>query len=619
MREMPTSFSADPPVGIRLLDDAVISGIAAGEVVERPASIVKELIENALDADARRIEIRIDDAAGKSRLEVIDDGGGIRHSELELAVTRHATSKISDLDDLRRIGTFGFRGEALASIGAVSELEVSTRTAADSSGASIRIVHGKTVDVHDVASRRGTSVAVSDLFANVPARRKFLKTAAAEFSAIADAVRRLALANADIHFRLVRNGKTHLDLPATGRLVARLRQVYGDELAGSLAEVDASHGGMRLHGVLSNAGVSFGSGRRVSLFINRRWVNDRTLFRAVMEGYRTYLLKGRYPAAALFLGLAPDAVDVNVHPSKLEVRFEDPEAVSRFVAEAVTATLRGVASPLGRWGLAESDVARSESELRRRKTSSAGATPGDRGDASVAQPREAGRESSVAEQAPIPGYTPAAGAETEPQALPPSVLSLAGENESPLEVVGQVFAGYIVCQAGEELVLLDQHAAHERVLYERLTAASEAAPTASQPLLLAETVSVGGDAVAAFERAREELSRLGWEIDVFGEEDVVVRAVPAVAAHRNVRALVERLASDLTSIDAKSAGERVAKEIAATVACHAAVRVGKVLDRAAAKALIEEIGTVDFASSCPHGRPVAQVLSRSRIERMFGR
>lgn len=613
---MPTSSSTDPAVAIRLLDDAVISGIAAGEVVERPSSIIKELVENALDADAGRIEIRVDDA-GKSRLEVIDDGGGIRHSDLELAVTRHATSKIADLDDLRRIGTFGFRGEALASIGAVSELEVSTRTAEDSAGAAIRIVHGETIDVHDVAARRGTTVAVSDLFANVPARRKFLKTAGAEFSAIADAVRRLALANADIHFRLVRNGKTHLDYPSAGRLVARLRQVYGDELAGSLAEVDAAHGGMRLSGALSGAGVSFGSGRRVSLFINRRWVNDRTLFRAVMEGYRTYLLKGRYPAAALFLELAPESVDVNVHPSKLEVRFEDPEAVSRFVAEAVTDTLRGAASPLGRWGLSERDVARSESELRRRKASSAG--PGARdGQIPADEPvRESPGEQAVSEQAPIPGYTPAV--EPAPQATPESILALAGESDSRLEVVGQVFAGYIVCQAGEELILLDQHAAHERVLYERLMAASEASPASMQPLLLAETVSVGGDAVAAFERARGELSRLGWEIDAFGEEDVVVRAVPAVAAHRNIRALVERLASDLTSIDAKSAGERVVKEIAATVACHAAVRVGKVLDRTAAKALIEEIGTVDFASSCPHGRPVAQVLSRSRIERMFGR
>jgi DNA mismatch repair protein MutL len=370
MSETPTSSSTDRPSRIRLLDDAVISGIAAGEVVERPASIVKELIENALDAGAERVEVLVDDK-GRSRIEVIDDGGGIQDSQLELAVTRHATSKISDLDDLRRVGTFGFRGEALASIGAVSELEVRTRTAANPSGAAIRIVHGKVIDLSEVGARRGTSVIVSDLFANVPARRKFLKSAGAEFSAIADTLRRLALANPAIHFRLARNQKTSLDFPPVDGLIVRVRQVYGDELSGALSEVDAAHGGMSLVGVLSNAGVSFGSGRRISLFINGRWVQDRALFRAVMEGYRTYLLKGRYPAAVLFLSIEPEAIDVNVHPAKLEVRFADVEAVRRFVSEAVTATLRGAASPLGRWGLSEDDLVRADTDLRRRRAGAA--------------------------------------------------------------------------------------------------------------------------------------------------------------------------------------------------------------------------------------------------------
>jgi DNA mismatch repair protein MutL len=339
-----------------------------------------------------------------------------------------------------------------------------------------------------------------------------------------------------------------------------------------------------------------------------------------MEGYRTYLLKGRYPAAVLFLELAPEAVDVNVHPSKLEVRFADAEAVRRFVAESVTATLRGAASPLGRWGLTEDDFVKTDSDLRRRRASAREFLRADVSAIPVSMTKgSAVTGLSISEGAEIPGYTKAPQVEEHATEPIPVDLPLGSVDGPAFEVVGQVFAGYIICQAGEELVLLDQHAAHERILYERIVADYERGPVVSQPLLLAETVSVGGDAVEAFERAREELERLGWQIEAFGDEDVVVRSVPAIAAGRDHAVLVERLAAELTAADASAAGSRLAREVAASVACHAAVRVGKVLDRAAARALIEEIGTVDFASSCPHGRPVAHVLSRASIERMFGR
>ena len=286
------------------------------------------------------------------------------------------------------------------------------------------------------------------------------------------------------------------------------------------------------------------------------------------------------------------------------------------MAEAVTATLRGAASPLGRWGLSEDDLIRADTDLRRRASASSSSQSGP---VITGLDRPPVSDSSIGEGEAIPGYTKAPLIDDPGVVAQSAQMPLEPAAGSAFEVVGQVFAGYIVCQAGNEMILLDQHAAHERILYERLVAEYELGPVLSQPLLLAETVTVGGDAVEAFERASVELERLGWRIETFGDEDVVVRSVPALAAGRDHQVLVERLAAELTAANANSAGGRLARELAATVACHAAVRVGKVLDRAAARALIEEIGTVDFASSCPHGRPVAHVLSRSSIERMFGR
>ncbi len=607
------------------LSDAVVSGIAAGEVIERPASVIKELVENALDAGATRVEVTYDDAEAL-RLAVVDDGHGIGTAQLELAVARHATSKLSSLDDLTGIASFGFRGEALASIAAVSRLELTSRRADSEAGARVLVDAGRTVEAGETAARRGTRVAVEDLFAAVPARRKFLKSASAEYSAAAEQVRRFALARHDVHFIVMRNGRKSIDLPPVSRLGERLTQVLGREVGGRMVDLSAHFDGMTLEGAISPAGVSFGSSRRLSLFVGGRWVNDRTVFRAVMEAYRTYLLKSRYPAAALFLEVPEGAIDYNVHPAKLEVRFTDPQAVSRFIAEAVGEVLRGSAGPLGRWGLGERDLIATEAFAKRARP-----LPGDTG-ASRAVASSDDDSDSMPE--PLPGYRPATSRPTttavsasgdvvredvgEPMPLPLGSGPAAG-SLGALSVIGQVFAGYIVCEEGDELVLVDQHAAHERILFERLMADYDDGAIESQPLLIPQNVTVGGDGVDAVARLETELTKLGWDVGVFGDEDVVVRSVPAIAAGVDAVSLTEKLVADLVGCDISTAGRSLAQQLFATVACHSAVRVGKRLEPRAAAALLAEAGTVEFSASCPHGRPVARTMTRGQVERLFGR
>jgi DNA mismatch repair protein MutL len=599
--------SAEP---ILALDDAVVAGIAAGEVVERPASIVKELIENSLDAGASRITLAYDDEG----LAVTDDGRGIEAAQLRLAVARHATSKIRTLGDLERIATFGFRGEALASVAGVSRLEVLSRTRDAAVGCRIVSAHGRCGELEEAAARPGTRVCVRELFAGVPARRKFLKSEASEYGLASDVVRRFALARPDVHFGLERGGKTVFQHAPVGELSARIRQVYGPEIAGSMLPVDARYRGLRLRGALSAAGASWGSARRMVLWVNGRWVHDRLLFRAVMDGYRTYLLRGRYPAAALFLDIDPRSVDVNVHPQKLEVRFSEPDVLLAFVAEAVSTALRAGSGTLGRWGLAAGPRA----EARATSHASRFAPP--------PRPRAlASQDAATPEPAEeLPGYVEASAeaiAATGSRAVAeqPALFASQSRSVDGLEVIGQVFAGYILCQRGEELLLIDQHAAHERVLYERLVTAFAENRLERQPLMLPQVVHVGIEGVEAVAKHADRLAELGWDLDAFGEEEIAVRSLPALASGANVEALAERLVADLVRGQVDTAASGIVERMLATVACHAAIRVGKKLDRQGARALLDEIASVDFAAACPHGRPVARSIDRGRIERMFGR
>jgi len=605
---------------IAALDESVIAGIAAGEVVERPASVVKELVENSIDAGAHRVRIEYDDKPAL-RIVVADDGGGIEEEQIELALRRHATSKIRTLEELEAVVTFGFRGEALASIASASDVVIVTATPGASSAVRVLASGGRIIERSAAPARPGTSIEVRDLFASVPARRKFLKTPAAEAAMVGDVVRRFALACPGVQFTLIVNGRSVLDAAPVGDGAARMRQVLGRDIASSLVEVDARFGSLHLSGHVSSPGEAHGSSRRMALFVGRRWVRDRLLFRAVLEGYQTYLLRGRYPVVALFLDCEPGSVDVNVHPAKLEVRFAEPETVHRFVAEAVRDALRRSASPLGRWGLS------AEEALRRRAVPQAdgGRGHGGRGDlaAGAALAADAVVVPDAVYETAIPGYVTAPASQAPVIPGRQEALDFGREHAADalgrFQVIGQVLDGYLVCQGEGQVLLVDQHAAHERALFERLMQAFGERKVARQSLLLPATIRVGAAAIEAFEKAREALVALGWEIDAFGDEEVVVRGMPAVASGIAVEPLVEAIAGDLARAGGIASAERLAERVMASVACHSAVRVGKRLDLAGAHALLRETASVAYHSTCPHGRPVARTLTRGQIERMFGR
>jgi len=610
-------------VPIELLEEATIAGIAAGEVVERPASAVKELVENALDAGATQVRVDYEDR-DCMRIVVTDDGAGIADAEIELALTRHATSKIRSLADLDSVATFGFRGEALAAIASASDLELTTATDARAGGSRVVVRGGRIVERAPAPSRRGTRIDVQDLFAAVPARRKFLKGRNTEAGYVSDVVRRFALARPELHFVLGVSGRTALDVAPVASGAERIRQVFGKDVAASLVEVDARFGRLRLRGFISAPGAAWGSSRRMAIFVGTRWVRERLLFQSVLEGYQTYLLKGRFPAVALFLECDAGSVDVNVHPAKLEVRFADAGGVRRFVAEAVRDALRRSASPLGRWGLDASE------SLRRRAVPApqSPATGAARGEVQWRPPRGVAaaptapvEEATRASDSGVPGYTPS---EAWPAAAAGQLDMDLGAGRAAgalgrFEIVGQIFEGYFICEGDGEVLLVDQHAAHERILFERLMRALGERAVARQALLLPQQVQVGREGVEACDAAAATLEALGWEIAAFGDEDVVVRAMPAMAGGADPQALVEAIVRDLVEVGSARAAERLAERIMATVACHSAVRVGKRLDLAAARALLAEMATVSYHSTCPHGRPVARKLPRGQVERMFGR
>lgn len=623
---------------IQRLDAAVVASIAAGEVVERPASAAKELIENALDAGATRVDVAYDDREA-TRIEVSDDGCGIPEQELGLAFERHATSKIRSLADVTGALTFGFRGEALSSIASASELEMETAVEGADTGVLVRVSGGKVLERRPSNLQRGTRIDVLDLFRAVPARRKFLKSAATEASALVDVVKRFALARPEVRFSLRHNGRKTFAVAPVADLQARVVQVLGPDDAADLLPVDASLGGLSLKGLVSPPGRAFGSSRRMSLFVGHRWVRDTMLFKAVLEGYDTHLLKGRYPACVLVLSVDADAVDVNVHPSKLEVRFSEQDSVRRFVIEAVREALRTGASPLGRWGLGADETLRREAaarperfEVRANRAAEADFGQPDRSATSSADAGEPkaegppGYERTKAEDsgAGPAGYRPAAQQETSsPGVADQTPIPFAGEDKpgalGRLRVLGQVFQGYIVAEADDELVLVDQHAAHECMLFENLMESWESQKVPRQGVLLATPVVVGAAAVEACERSQEALLRVGWEIEPFGQEEVVVRSIPAIAAGGDLTAMTEAVLEDLVAVGEGVSADHFARRVLATVACHSAVRVGKPLDATAAKALLRELSGVEMRSSCPHGRPVARALGRSKVEGMFGR
>ncbi len=600
-------------MNIRLLPDGVINRIAAGEVVERPASAVKELVENAIDAGARQIEVRINEG-GRALIQVSDDGRGMSRDELPLAIARHATSKLPCDDDLGNISTLGFRGEALPSIAAVSRLEIISRQSGGENAWALSVAGGAAEAVVPAAHPPGTTVAVRDLFYATPARLKFLKTERTEAGHIADAVARLAMARPDIAFTLIGGDREVLRAPTGGDLLdarlARLALVIGRDFADNAVAVEAEREGVQLTGYAGLPTYNRATARQQYLFVNGRPVRDRLLAGAVRGAYQDFLGGGRHPVLALFIELPPDGLDVNVHPAKTEVRFRDAGTVRGLIVGSLK---RALASAGHR---AASTV--SEAAL-------GAIRPGD-GALQPALPAHGGGGRRTYPRAPAPamrGLSDVASAYQAPLVAPTADTlddaSGAGA-DYPLGVArGQLHATYIVAQTGDGIVIVDQHAAHERLVYERMKAGLDGAGVARQMLLLPEVVELEESAAARLTRRQEELAALGLVIEAFGPGAVIVRETPALLGEGDIKGLVRDLAEELAEFGEGVALQERLSEVCSSMACHGSVRAGRRLKAEEMNALLREMEATPHSGQCNHGRPTYVELKLADIERLFGR
>jgi DNA mismatch repair protein MutL len=564
---------------IKVLDPKVISQIAAGEVVERPASVVKELVENSLDAGATQISVEVR-GGGINQLRVVDNGSGIPSGEVELAFSRYATSKIGSLEDLGSISSLGFRGEALASIAAVAEVELVTCAVGESTGTYLDVKGGKVTNQGSQGCSPGTTVTVSNLFRQVPARLKFLKSPATESGHIADVVSRYALAFPGVRFRLSLDGRVTLRTPGSGHLIDSVAEIYGLEVAQNMLEIksqgwDSGVGvsSLTVSGMVGSPKVSRASRDYLSIFVNRRWVKHRFLAWAVVEAYHGLLMVGRHPVAIVNLSISPQEIDVNVHPTKTEVKFRDEKTVLNTVQRAVRQTLVEL-NPVPKIGEVAS----------RRPVSSV----------------------------PRPLLWPQAASEGGVVSPPLEVSQTPALSLPVLRVVGQLLASYIIAEGPSGLYLIDQHAAHERILFEQIKDEWSRREVAVQTLLEPLPFEVSPREATILGNYLEKLSEFGFAIEPFGERTFLVRAVPATLAGQDWRSVIQELLD--------SGGDEGWEErLAISIACHSAVRAGQVLSCDEMREMVRRLEQVSLPHTCPHGRPTLIHLSLAQLEREFGR
>ncbi len=621
---------------IRQLDEAAINRIAAGEVVERPASAVKELVENALDAGARRITVEIADG-GKTLIRVTDDGCGIAGDDLPLALSRHATSKI-DGSDLLNIHTFGFRGEALPSLGAVGRLTIASRPAGAEAGAQIEVNGGRMGEVRPAALNGGTVVTLRDLFYATPARLKFMRTDRAEAQAVAEVVKRLAMAEPFVTLALrdvSGGGEGRVVFRAEAEngdlfdaLHARLGRVIGRDFAENALRIDAEREGLRLLGYAALPTYSRGSAVMQHLFVNGRPVKDKLLIGALRGAYADFLSRDRHPAAALFIDCDPSAVDVNVHPAKSEVRFREPGLARGLIVSAI------------RHALAEAG--------HRASTTVAGATLGAMRPASAPEPGAArvyqmdrpapggGRGAGPAyapQPAPQPGFAELGDAPSGrlgvegwaaqdaqgTEVLEPETAAPAAESYPLGAARGQVHENYIIAQTADGMVIVDQHAAHERLVYEKLKAQMAERGVAAQALLIPEIVEMSEGDCALLMEAAEDLARLGLVIEPFGGGAVAVRETPALLGRVDCKALLADILDEMADQGSSATVQERLDAILSRVACHGSIRSGRRMRAEEMNALLREMEATPHSGQCNHGRPTYVELKLSDIERLFGR
>jgi len=589
---------------IRILPDSLVNQIAAGEVVERPASVVKELVENALDADATRISIAIRNG-GKTEIRVADDGCGMSRDDALLSLDRHATSKLDERDDLTAIRTLGFRGEALPSIASVSRFTMETAESG-AEGTRLSVTAGRISDVAACARRRGTTVVVRSLFHNVPARAKFLRSSAAEARAVSEVVTTLALAHPGVAFDLESNGKELLSVEPTADLRVRVAALWGEEYAGELIPVSAVTEAVRVDGLVQRPRSATPGGRRAYLYVNGRSFADRALLRAADRAYVTTIAPGCRPALFLFLHVAPERVDVNVHPTKAEVRFREHAAVEAAVEEAVRATLRTLESSptLGRTGrVAETRPPRVPTPV-----------PG----AEELAPRGRGEAAPQMSLFVAPAVDPAAGeasGEDSSQAGP-----LENDPGAVRPMLWQIHNTYLLAETRSGLIIVDQHSAHERVLYEEIMASFDAGDRESQRLLFPLTLRLTPAELALVEELSGLLTRIGFEIEPFGGNTIIVHAVPQphpyFDAERCLREMIAELTDGSPLVDA---ARNQHQRLALTFACKGAIKAGQRLSQTEMSELFDRLFATELPYHDIHGRPTIIQLPLAEIHNRFRR
>jgi DNA mismatch repair protein MutL len=608
---------------IKILPEILSNKIAAGEVVERPASVVKELVENALDAKSTRIIIEVE-KGGRSLIRVSDNGMGMNRDDALLAPERYATSKIHKDEDLFAIHTLGFRGEALPSIAAVSKFCLATRDQTSQAGTEVIVEGGTIKKVSQIGSPLGTMVTVRQLFFNVPARRKFLKTVNTEMGHIADTVSSMALGRPDIQFRLTHNGKVVKNWSATADKVGRIVDVLGKDIKNNLNKIEFTSDFLTIKGWISSPRITRSTSRGIYIYVNRRFVKDRVVQHALFQGYGSRLMKGQFPVAVLFIHVPYDQLDVNVHPTKNEVKFARQKKIHDTVADVVAERLRLVDQP----------------EWRPKKFS---------------EPKPIDFKSRISEsiphflripkkeispsypktpiQQPITDIPPKAGSSLHADPHPASSWKKdlgftptsdqtklwAKKRFADLKVIGQFHDTYILCESSDRIVLIDQHAAHERIIFEQLKNRSQASKKSVQKLLLPETIELGYREAKILEGLIPDLNELGLEIEPFGGNTFVAKSVPALLENKEVKPLVVEIVEKMAQIGFSPGLEKAIDQCLILMACHGAIRANQKLSEQEIKGLLDQLDQCDEPSNCPHGRPTWISWSLKDLEKSFKR
>ncbi len=640
---------------VAILPEKLCNQIAAGEVVERPASVVKELVENSIDAGSTRIVVEVVNG-GARLIKVSDNGRGMNKHDIFLCFERHATSKIRTEEDLFRLGSLGFRGEALPAIAAVSRLQVSSRHIDSEVGMRVDLKGGVVTNAGEVGLPVGSVFEIRDLFYNLPARRKFLRKTATEFGHIAESVMRLSLAHPHIQFQLIHNERVVFNYYRQQHIFDRIGEALGRTVAGALHKIECERGEITLQGYVAAPEQSRSTTQAMYTYINGRFIRDPVVKHAVLDGYRQLLMKGRYPICVLFLRMPPDRVDVNVHPTKHEVRFHDQRVVHDFITNAVRQQLRTVTDPYQPRTSAEEARAGSGSELAAKKDGTPFAVP------PVSAPRGAEtqqeqQESSlalnfshngvqrlhsggtdpescaeVAESRSAWGQNPgeAAGSGTEQSVQQPVELpaaqnaatldtSLQGNCFSSLRIIGQYARSYLVCEDGDDLLLIDQHAAHERIGFERLRAQYARSAVERQELLFPQMLELTQAQDVQMREHADYFARLGFDLDPFGGTTWALKALPVLLEQHDIVTLILDILADLSRWGTPQAGREAVDEVLIKMACHSMVRANETLGTREMYALLVQLDEVDFNRHCPHGRPVLQRMKRRDIEKLFAR